>query len=179
MIAQHLPTHFASRRLSMRPQSIDDAPALFAAYSDVDLMRYWSSAPHRDLAETIAYLTPGSDWIAWQGWSVTVAGDDTAIGTLAAGKRRGGSYEIGYLLARAHWGHGYAREGVTRLIDLLFDEGNARRVMADTDPDNTASNTLLKDLGFVLEGRLRAEWETHIGVRDSLIWGLLQHEWVR
>ena len=32
-------------------------------------------------------------------------------------------------------------------------------------------------LGFTLEARLRAEWETHIGVRDSLIWGLLEDEW--
>ncbi|MBA4234181.1 MAG: GNAT family N-acetyltransferase, partial [Ralstonia sp.] len=25
---------------------------------------------------------------------------------------------------------------------------------------------------------LRGEWETHIGVRDSYIWGLLRDEWV-
>ena len=26
--------------------------------------------------------------------------------------------------------------------------------------------------------RLRGEWETHIGVRDSLIYGLLRDEWM-
>ena len=40
-----------------------------------------------------------------------------------------------------------------------------------------ASNRLLEGLGFTLEGRLRGEWETHIGVRDSYIWGLLAAEW--
>jgi RimJ/RimL family protein N-acetyltransferase len=34
----------------------------------------------------------------------------------------------------------------------------------------------LTRLGFTLEGRLRAEWQTHIGVRDSLIYGLLAEE---
>jgi RimJ/RimL family protein N-acetyltransferase len=39
------------------------------------------------------------------------------------------------------------------------------------------SNALLKALGFTLEGRLRGEWETHIGVRDTFLWGLLATEW--
>ena len=53
----------------------------------------------------------------------------------------------------------------------------ARRVMADTDPDNVASIRLLEKLGFQKEGRLRGEWEIHIGIRDSLIFGLLREEW--
>lgn len=36
---------------------------------------------------------------------------------------------------------------------------------------------LVERLSFRLEGRLRAEWETHIGVRDTLIYGLLKDEW--
>ncbi len=106
-------------------------------------------------------------------------GDRRAIGTLAAGDRREGVAEIGYMLARPHWGKGLAREGVTRLIDRLFLEEGYRRIFADTDPENHASNRLLESLGFRCEGRLREEWETHIGLRDSFIWGLLRHEWRR
>lgn len=169
---------FESARLSMRPQTADDAEALFEAYSDTELMTYWSSAPHTDIAQTRAYLGERADRGDWRGWSMTLkGGDDTAIGTLAAGLRRNGVVEIGYMLARRHWGQGFAREGVSRLLDLLFVEEGRRRVIADTDPDNAASNALLKALGFTLEGHLRAEWETHIGIRDSFIWGLLREEW--
>lgn len=35
---------------------------------------------------------------------------------------------------------------------------------------------LLERLGFTLEGQLLAGWETHIGVRDSLIWRLHRDE---
>ncbi len=56
---------------------------------------------------------------------------------------------------------------------------SARRVMADTDPDNIGSIKLLEKLGFQREGYLREEWETHIGVRDSLIFGLLRNEWLK
>lgn len=168
---------FESERLAMRPQVLDDAEALFEAYGDAELMTYWSSAPHKDVAETRAYLATRDPMKPWRGWSITLKGNDRPIGTLAAGERRNGVIEIGYMLVRRLWGQGLAREAVTRLLDVLFLEENRRRVMADTDPDNAASNALLKSLGFTVEGRLRAEWETHIGVRDSLIWGLLRDEW--
>jgi ribosomal-protein-alanine N-acetyltransferase len=168
---------FASARLRMRPQRVSDAEALFAAYGDVDLMRWWSSGPHADVAETRSYLEARIGKGDWRGWAVTLADDDTAIGTLAAGEKRPGVVEIGYLFVRSAWGQGYAREAVSRLLDLLIVEEGARRVFADTDPENAESNRLLRALGFTLEGVLRADWETHIGVRDTHLWGLLAHEW--
>jgi ribosomal-protein-alanine N-acetyltransferase len=168
---------FESERLVMRPQRIEDAEALFEAYRDADLMQWWSSAPHMSIEETRDYLRPMLEGGDWRGWAITLKGDDRAIGTIAAGKRRTGVTEIGYMLARGAWGQGYAHEAVTRLLDLLFLEEGNRRVFADTDPDNVASNTLLERLGFTREARLRGEWETHIGVRDSFIWGMLRDEW--
>lgn len=167
---------FAGARLTMRPQRVDDAEALHAAFRDVDVMRFWSSAPHADIAETRAYLAERAGRDDWRAWSITLAGDDTAIGFVAAGAKRPGVVEIGYLIARRYWGQGYTREAVARLLDRLFEEG-ARRVFADTDPENAGSNRLLAALGFTLEGVLRAEWETHIGVRDTNLWGLLADEW--
>ena len=169
---------FESDRLFFRPQRVEDAEALFDAYSDRELMRWWSSAPHATVADTVAYLTPKPDEKPWRGWSIRLKGDDRAIGTLAATETKPRVFEIGYLLTRSRWGHGYAREAVSRLLDRLFHEEGARRVFADTDPENEASMRLLETLGFRREGLLRQEWETHIGVRDSVIWGLLRDEWV-
>lgn len=163
-------------RLVLRPRRIDDADALFAAYSDHDLMRYWSGPAHDDVAQTRAEFESRRD-PAWRSWAITLKGDDTAIGMVAAGeKRQGNVSEIGYMLVRAHWGGGIAREAVSAVIDRMFAEGQ-RRVFADTDPDNAASRALLERLGFALEGRLRGEWATHIGERDSVIYGLLRGEW--
>ncbi len=168
---------FESARLSMRAQRADDAEALFEAFGDDATMLWWSSAPHANLDETRAYLTARTDPAGQRGWVMTRKGSDRAIGTLWAGERRAGVSEIGYMLVPSATGQGYAREGVSRLLDLLFREEGNRRVFADTDPDNAPSNALLQSLGFTMEGRLRAEWETHIGVRDTLLWGLLATEW--
>lgn len=164
-------------RLVIRPAVEADGEALHAIYADVQAMRWWSHGPLATVAESRAKTAQALAAADWRMWAITLAGDDTAIGTLNAhAKRQGEVAEIGYSLARAHWGQGLAREAVAALLGQLFAEGH-RRVYADTDPDNTASNRLLETLGFTLEGRLRAEWETHIGVRDSLIWGLLREEW--
>jgi len=173
---------FASDHLTMRPTHPDDAGALFEAYGDADLMTWWSSAPHTSLAQTrddLARRQEPENRQGWRGWTMVASAGGAVVGTLGATTRRPGVAEIGYLVIRRHWSRSYAREGVSRLIDLLFVDEGHRRVMADTDPDNVASNGLLARLGFTIEGRLRDEWETHIGVRDSLIWGLLASEWRR
>ncbi|WP_294291877.1 GNAT family N-acetyltransferase [uncultured Sphingomonas sp.] len=176
MTARFRNARFGSARLTMRPQSVADADALFEAYGDVDLMTYWSSAPHTSVAQSRAYLAKCQPPFAWRGWTMRERATGAILGTLSTREVRPGVAEIGYIVLRRYWRGGYGREGVSRLIDLLFLEGS-RRITADVDPDNVASNTLLDRLGFTMEGRLRAEWETHIGVRDSHIWGLLREEW--
>jgi ribosomal-protein-alanine N-acetyltransferase len=109
-------------------------------------------------------------------WAIT-AGDDAALGWVILIDGKPDVKEIGYILRRDQWGTGIAREAVTRVIDHGFGEMGLRRIFADTDPENPGSIGLLERLGFQREGRLRGEWETHIGVRDSLIYGLLRDDW--
>lgn len=167
---------FDSARLTMRPQSTDDAAALHEAYGDAGLMTYWSSGPHATIDETRAYLAAPDMPSDWRGWTMADRASGAVVGTLAATETKPRVVEIGFLIIRRYWRRGYARESVARLIDLLWSEGH-RRIWADTDPDNAASNALLARLGFTSEGRLRGEWETHIGVRDTIVWGLLRDEW--
>ena len=172
-----LPGRFASARLVMRPGRADDAAALHTIWSDSAAMTWWTHPPLETLAESRAKLADNLARDDWHNWMITLAdGDNAAIGNLAVyEKRQGGVFEIAYAIVPGQWGRGYATEAAGALTDLLFARG-ARRVCADTDPDNTASNALLARLGFTQEARLRAEWETHIGIRDSLIWGILPGE---
>ena len=166
-----------TKRLTLRSLRVDDAEALHPMYSDADANHYGSHPATVTLDDTVARLEKAVADTGWRAWAITLTGDDTAIGTVACyEKRQGKVIEIGYVLRRDHWGHGYVTEAVAAMIDLLFAEGQ-RRIFADTDPDNAPSIAVVKRLGFTLEATLRAEWETHIGVRDSLIWGLLEDEW--
>lgn len=164
-------------RLVLRQLREDDAAALFPVLSDPEVMIWWSSGPHTSLAETADYVKGNAS--EGQGhlcWAITAA-DDVALGWVILIDGKPDVKEIGYILRRDQWGSGIAREAVARVIDHGFGEMNLRRIFADTDPENPGSIGLLERLGFQREGRLRGEWETHIGVRDSLIFGLLRNEW--
>ena len=162
-------------RLVLRPRTATDADALFPAMSDPAVMHFWSRAPYGDvdaLRADFARVHAG-----WRAWAIIRSADGATIGFVAAGEKwHGGVSEVGYLLARDAHRQGFAREALAGLIATLFAEGQ-RRVSADVDPDNAPSIALLNRLGFRREGRLRDEWRTHIGVRDSLIFGLLAAEW--
>lgn len=166
-----------TERLRLRPREAADAAALFATMSDPASMRWWSRGPFANVAELEAYFAPSDGEGPWRAWVIERRDRPGAIGFVSAGARRPAVTEIGYLLAREHGGRGYAREAVAAVLDRLFAGESQRRVMADADPENAASLRLLEALGFRREGLLRAEWETHIGVRDSVILGLLADEW--
>lgn len=171
-----LPT-LTTKRLVLRQLVKDDAQALFNVLSDDLVMKYWSSAPHRDLAETQTYVAANADPEGpYKTWAITRDGA-SAIGWVVLILRRKDNFELGYILGRDHWRQGYLYEAAAAVIDYAFSKLLARRIMADTDPENHGSAGLLSKLGFLQEGYLRAEWETHIGVRDSLIFGLLRDEW--
>jgi len=164
-------------RFVLRELGRADAAALFPSFSDPALMRWWSRAPFASEAELAAWLVPDSGWEAGRSWAVTESEGGKAIASLSATDRGDGITEVGYLVSSDWQRKGVAREALAALIDHLVGTEGRRRIYADVDPDNAASNRLLESLGFTLEGRLREQWTTHIGRRDSLIWGLLAQEW--
>ena len=167
----------ATARLTLRGRVADDAEALFPTMADPDLMRWWSRAPFVSVGELRADFAQRDNGGSWRTWTITQTGDDRVLGFVSAGeKRQGGVTEIGYMLTREAQGSGIAYEAVAGVISQLLTEGQ-RRIYADTDPDNRGSIALLERLGFQLEGRLRHEWHTHIGLRDALIYGMLASEW--
>ncbi len=166
-------------RLLLRQLRVTDAPSVHIALADEANMTWWSSGPHKSVAETATYIS----WNANEDeghycWAIAES-NDLALGWVILIPRREGVHEIGYILRPDYGGRGLAREAVHAAIDFGFSDLGLRRIFADIDPDNKSSVRLVETLGFKLEGCLREEWETHIGVRDSLMYGLLARDWPR
>ena len=85
--------------------------------------------------------------------------------------------QIGFIYNKKYWGYGYATETAKALVDYGFTELGIHRIYATCDPDNVASKRVLEKAGLVLEGRLRENMMIHGRFRDSLILGILKHEW--
>ena len=175
--SDRLPT-LEGARVRLRAPRQSDAAAVFRVYSDPQVLRYWSHGPWTDTAQA-------DDWIArsWTGfaeraylqWVVARSEDDAVIGstTLFACRAQHRRCEIGYALAAAHWGRGYAREALALALAEAFGPLRLHRVEADIDPRNLASIRLVEALGFRHEGTLRARYHVGGEVQDSAIYGLL------
>jgi ribosomal-protein-alanine N-acetyltransferase len=180
MSTQWLPVLQGSR-VRLRAQRADDVPALFALYSDPQVMRYWSAAPFTELEQAqdkFEFHDRGVRSGEFAQWGI-VRDDDALIGTcslfeLSMADRRA---SFGYALASAHWGNGYALEAARLVVGHAFEVMALRRLEADVDPRNLASLRLLDRLGFTREGLLRERWQVGGETQDSLICGLLARDY--
>jgi ribosomal-protein-alanine N-acetyltransferase len=164
---------FFTRRID----PVRDGPALHAIYGDEDSCRYMTRPAMPDVAATIAMMT---EWLGEGNdinWVISATPDGPALGRVAVYPRgQNNVWEAACMITPAARGHNLAARGLARALDHAFDRLGARRIMADIDPDNIPSLRVFEKLGFTLEARLRGEWEMHIGIRDSLIYGLLRDD---
>ncbi len=176
------PPTLATTRLTLRPITHADVPAIFALFSDPVVTRYWSRPPMRQVMEArrlVASVRAGQRKGTLVQLGVELAGTGTLIGTCTLHAIHGASRraELGYALAHAHWGRGYMHEALVRFVGYAFDELALHRLEADIDPDNVPSARSLRRLGFVREGLLRERWIVNDAISDSEMYGLLRHEW--
>ncbi|MEU8515447.1 GNAT family protein [Kitasatospora sp. NPDC048722] len=87
------------------------------------------------------------------------------------------SAELGYVLRRDAWGHGYGSEAARLLCVLAFDHLGLHRLAASVDVDNAASVRVLGKLGFQREGRVRHDVLKGGVWSDSYLYSLLADEW--
>ncbi|NEX61937.1 GNAT family N-acetyltransferase [Noviherbaspirillum sp. 17J57-3] len=105
--------------------------------------------------------------------------DGTPIGTCLLFKlvEASARAELGYALARAHWGSGLMYEAIHAFVDRIFQDLPLHRLEAEIDPRNAGSARLLEKLGFVREGLLRDRWRNKGETTDAALYGLLRPDW--
>jgi aminoglycoside 6'-N-acetyltransferase len=169
-----------TERLVLRPFTAADAPAFAAYRSDPDVARYqgWSAPFPLAQAEEFV-LEVGAADPTEPGWfQYGVEANGVLVGDVGVGLNENRMQaDIGYTLAAAHQGRGYAAEAVRRVLAHLFEERGLHRVAAECDARNERSARLLARLGFRQEGhRVRSTWAKGEWT-DDLLFGLLATEW--
>lgn len=172
-------------RLVLRRFIREDAAPFFAYRSDPEVTRYQRWKP-RNVGEMEAFIeemsrlrpnTPGT----WYQIAVCRLDSSELIGD--CGMRfpadDDGQVEIGYTIAPAHQGCGYATEAVTAVLDYLFGTLRKHRVYASVLPRNARSVALLERIGmrkeahFVESVLIDGEWV------DDAVYAILETEWRR
>lgn len=169
-------------RLLLRPLVAEDAPALFAIFSNPQVMRYWNTPPWSSVAVAADFIRE-EQRAMHDGLRLTLAIVDAQSGELL-GKCLLFNYrsesrraEIGFGIATSAWGKGYVQEAAGELLRYAFEALQLNRIEAEIDPTNLASGRALERLGFTREGLLRERWIIDAQVSDSALYGLLRADW--
>lgn len=112
-------------------------------------------------------------------WGIILKESQEFIGTVGLNnlKTRDKKAEIGYELHPEKWRQGYTTEAIHAILTYAFEELQLFRMGAITFPANTASNHLLKKIGFTLEGKLRGYLHQNNRSHDAFVYSMLQSEW--
>lgn len=81
--------------------------------------------------------------------------------------------ELGYWLARKHWGKGIMSGAVEQLVDHAFDNfPEIERIFARPFGSNIASQRVLDKAGFLLEAKFKGTIIKNGKVEDELVYGI-------
>jgi RimJ/RimL family protein N-acetyltransferase len=139
-----------SERLFLRPPFPEDCEAILAGLGDEGVVRNLARAPWPYTIEDARSYAALEQNPRLPHFLVTLPG----VGVIGAAgiSEHEGAPQIGYWIARAHWGRGYATEAAGAVLKVARALGH-RRVVAGHFVDNPASGKVLRKLGFAPTGR--------------------------
>ena len=91
-----------------------------------------------------------------------------------------GTAEIGYSIAREHWGRGLVPEAATAVMDWAFKAFDVAKITAMADLVNRGSWRGMEKLGMSRDGVLRSERPSYADPeirQDMVVYSILREEW--
>ena len=167
-------------RLTLRPFTVDDAPAMFANWaSDPEVTKYLTWPPHgsveisRMLCSDWASHYAKPDYYQW-----VIVYENQPIGSISVVNHDDnvGKAEVGYCIGRTWWHRGIMTEALQAVTAFLFDEVGYQRIEARHDPRNPHSGAVMRKCGMKYEGTLRQSDRNNQGVCDAAWYALMKNE---
>jgi ribosomal-protein-alanine N-acetyltransferase len=142
-------------RLILRQISADDRDGIFRNFSDPEVAKWFFEEPYTRMEQVDEIIQAFSqEFEQGEGltWAIALKGSGEFVGTCGYGEVEVGSRgEIGFDLAKDHWGQGLMSEALQAAIDYGFERLGLGKVEAHTYAANARANRLLRKLGFRLE----------------------------
>ncbi len=141
-------------RLFLRPGWTEDSDTLLATINDQAVVRNLASAPWPYRREDAEQFLASSRPVLHPNFLIFRRNgkEPQLLGGIGFGDDGDGHLELGYWIARNHWGHGYATEAGRAVIDIARTLGHPE-MLAEHFADNPASGKVLRKLGFRPTGR--------------------------
>lgn len=162
-----------TERLLIRPWSMDDLAAFHVIWGDPAVIWWGATADldgSRDMLRSLLRRSEAAGLgLGWGAVEVATSGDVVGNVMLGPAPDPTGMIEIGWHLACAHWGNGYATEAARAPLLHAYGTLGLERVIAQIVADNTRSRAVAESLGMGHDGTAMRD-----GVFHDLWWAARQ-----
>lgn len=149
-----------TERLHLRKMKVSDSSSLFKIWSDPEVTKFMNincftdENQAKDMIKLLDELSQDNKAIRF---SIIEIESNEIIGSCGYNSIdfENAKAEIGYDIARAFWGRGYASEAICSLLDYAFSSLKLNRIEAKVELENVNSVKVLQKLNFTFEGTLR------------------------
>jgi RimJ/RimL family protein N-acetyltransferase len=143
-------------RLLLRPPIASDLDVFIQIHEDPDVMRYMNvtgTARSRTAGwRTLALIIGHWHLRGYGQWAVIEKSTGRLIGRAGLWNPEGGfGLEVGWVIAQASWGRGFATEAARASVQYGFDIVGADRLISLIHPDNTRSIRVAEKIGMTFE----------------------------
>ena len=164
------PTEIRTDRMLLRPFSLSDVDDVLEYGSDPEWAAFYDHPYDRGEAEDMVARAVITSWDDHPWFALEL--DGKVIGMALLSLERRDIANLGYDVARPHWGKGLAPEAARAVVDWGFREMGLSKVAAFANPRNRQSWRVMEKIGMAREGLLR---RGHRG--DMFAYGVLREEW--
>jgi len=137
-----IPLPIETGRLLIRPFAAADADSMAKVYGDPEVMRHvcLGVLDHDRTAALLESYRRSQDEHGFSTWAVVEKESGTVVGDVGFGiYAPTGEPELGYTLAAAVWGRGYALEAARACVGAAFAHLPRCRLVAKVEPENERS----------------------------------------
>ena len=149
-----MPWQRRTDRLILRRWLDSDRDPFAALNADPEVRRHFVSTLSREESDaSVDRFEAGFDSNGYGLWAVERRDTGEFIGftglnPMPAGIPGEGGVEVGWRLARDHWGHGFASEAALESLRFAFDELGVTHVNSITALSNTRSRSVMERIGM-------------------------------
>jgi ribosomal-protein-alanine N-acetyltransferase len=148
------PVTLRTSRLLLRDWKDEDLPAFAALNADPQVMEYFPKVLDRAESDAMAgRIRGGLEQSGFGLWAVELRGGASFIGFVGLSVPSFEAHftpcvEIGWRLARAHWGCGYATEAARAVLEFGFGPLEMDEIVSFTTVANHRSRSVMEKIGM-------------------------------
>ena len=141
-------------RVLLRPLCVNDLKTAHEYACDAENTKYMLFLPNATEQETADFLHSVEQ--EWQQahpsfFEFAIILDDVHIGAVSISRCEASNQgEIGWILNKKHWNHGYASEAAKAVLDFAKTQLHLHSVIAQCDWRNIASAKVMEKIGMLL-----------------------------